>query len=90
MEYDDDVDPFIGTDADGHFCYKIVAHEQLNSYGIMESSESNEVCTDQDPIIFVPNAIYLDGINNWWPKVLEKRAKVFYQSFQLCLKIIIA
>ena len=71
LEYNDDVDPFIGTDADGHFCYKIIAHEQLNSYGIMESSESNEVCTDQDPIIFVPNAIYIDGINNTWKPVVN-------------------
>ena len=71
LEYDDNVDLFIGTDADGHFCYKIIAHEQLNSYGIMETSESNEVCTDQDPIIFVPNAIYLDGINNTWKPVVN-------------------
>ena len=71
LEYNDDVDPFIGSDADGHFCYKVVAYEQLNSFGLMESSESNEVCTDQEPIIFVPNAIYIDGINNTWKPIVN-------------------
>ncbi len=71
LEYADDVDPFIGTDADGHFCYKVIAYEQLNSYGLTEMSESNEVCTDQEPIIFVPNAIYIDGVNNTWIPVVN-------------------
>ena len=71
FQFVDDISGFIGTDANGKFCYKVIAYEQMNSYGIAETSHSNEFCVDQDPIIYVPNAIYIGGNNNTWKPVVN-------------------
>ena len=71
FNYTDDISNFIGTQTQGKFCYKILAYEQLNSFGIAEISESNEFCANQEPLIFVPNAIFISGINNTWKPVVN-------------------
>jgi len=60
--YQDDVSQLIETQ--GEFCYQIRAVEQVNSLGMQELSYSNEVCAQLDPLVYIPNAIVVDGINN--------------------------
>lgn len=47
----------------GEFCYKIVAIEGANQYDASAKSESNVLCITQEPYMWVPNAIVLNGYN---------------------------
>lgn len=69
--YEDNVEMFVGTHADGEFCYYIEAVEGMNSFGFSETSQSNISCVTQSPYVYVPNAIYLGGINNEWKPVIS-------------------
>lgn len=69
--YEDDISGFIGTNTSGKFCYKIEAEETTNSFGNSASSFSNEFCATVDPIVFIPNALYIGGINNQWKPVIN-------------------
>ncbi len=65
----DDVTSFVKGEinesafADGKFCYYIEGNESTNVHGINEISRSNTVCTSHAPIVFIPNAIVIDGAN---------------------------
>jgi gliding motility-associated-like protein len=48
----------------GEICYQIEAHEIPNNYGITEICNSNQVCLIYQPIIYIPNSIFPDGINS--------------------------
>jgi gliding motility-associated-like protein len=49
----------------GEFCYRILAVEANgNQYGFLDSSYSNEVCVQQNPVMFFPNAFRPGGKNN--------------------------
>ena len=48
----------------GKICYYIEAHEFMNNYGIQENCFSNVVCLTYEPIIYIPNSIFPDGINS--------------------------
>lgn len=61
-EYVDDVSEFI--DEPGEFCYYIEAFENPNSYGIDEVSYSNNACAYLEPLVWVPNAMVIGGVNN--------------------------
>jgi gliding motility-associated-like protein len=60
------------TSTDGKFKYYIKANEKPNSiYNFTEESNSNEVETDQEPEIYIPNAIVpSDNINNIFKPVM--------------------
>ncbi|MFZ5554846.1 MAG: gliding motility-associated C-terminal domain-containing protein [Bacteroidota bacterium] len=60
--YEDDVSSQM--QATGEFCYYVEALEGTNSYGISEVSHSNIGCAVIDPIIWVPNAFIINGVNN--------------------------
>lgn len=62
--YEDNVESFVGTNADGEFCYYVEAIENTNSYGISERAKSNVACALEEPLIFIPNAFMLGGVNN--------------------------
>ncbi len=62
--YEDNVESFVGTNADGEFCYYVEAIENTNSYGISERAKSNVACAVEKPLLFVPNAFILGGHNN--------------------------
>ncbi|MDP4722698.1 MAG: gliding motility-associated C-terminal domain-containing protein [Crocinitomicaceae bacterium] len=47
----------------GEVCYKVMALENLNQYGLIDSSYSNEFCLAYAPLMFVPNAFTPDGLN---------------------------
>jgi gliding motility-associated-like protein len=50
----------------GKFCYVIEAVEEIgNPYLFQDSSRSNEVCVEQVPLIYIPNAFHPGGdLNN--------------------------
>lgn len=51
--------------SDGQFCYVIEAVEAPgNPLFFLDSARSNEVCLDQDPAIFIPNAFHPGGSLN--------------------------
>ena len=58
--YDDSVQ--LG-DFPGKVCYYVEAHEVPNNYGFQEACKSNEICILYPPIIYIPNSIVPDGIN---------------------------
>lgn len=47
----------------GEVCYQVMALENLNQFGFVDSSFSNEFCLPYDPLMFVPNAFTPDGLN---------------------------
>src|SRR5690606_38644807 len=48
---------------EGEFCYKILATEGINQYSSETTSESNEVCVTQQPLMWIPNSIVTNGVN---------------------------
>jgi hypothetical protein len=48
----------------GEICYYIEARELINNYGIEERCASNTVCLTYTPIIYIPNSVFPEGINN--------------------------
>jgi gliding motility-associated-like protein len=71
LYYEDDVSGFIGTSANGLFCYYIKAIENENSFGMSSESYSNSVCATMQPLVFVPNAIMIGGINDTWLPIVN-------------------
>lgn len=69
--YEDDITNFIGSDADGEFCYYVKAIESNNVYGIQETSFSNEACTVQNSLVYIPNAFVIGGHSAEWMPVLN-------------------
>ncbi len=57
--YDDNVEDF--TMSGGDFCYQIRAREGQNSFGTNAISESNKVCVAQQPLVWIPNTIVMNG-----------------------------
>ena len=68
----DPSDPFFYVDtvlddffSDGKFCYVIEAVEAGgNPFFFLDSARSNEICLNQDPAIFIPNAFHPGGFLN--------------------------
>ena len=61
--YEDNVESFVGSTANGKFCYYVEAIENLNSYGLEERAKSNIACGTEEPLLFVPNAFIVGGVN---------------------------
>lgn len=75
--YDDDVSMWGYTT--GEFCYKIVAVENTNTFGLSETSESNTVCVSIDPLVYIPNAFTPGGLNPVFKPVVSY---VDYYNYQ--------
>ena len=56
---------------DGRQCYKVRANEILNDLGNKNQSISNELCVQSNPLIYVPNAINVNGFNNTWKPIIN-------------------
>jgi gliding motility-associated-like protein len=78
--YNDDVSDVIGTTVEGEFCYYVKAVESTNTFGINETSESNVNCAYQNPIVYVPNALLINGHNNTWKPVVSL---IEYDSYEV-------
>lgn len=59
--YVDSLTEYIQTS--GEFCYFIQAVEGNNRYGFQEVSSSNFACAMIEPLIYIPNTIIINGIN---------------------------
>lgn len=70
-EYVDNVEHLIGTNANGEFCYKIEAVENINAFGFSETSMSNESCSVIQELVFIPNAMVIGGVNNVFLPVIN-------------------
>ena len=78
FSYEEDIESFLLEE--GEFCYKIVAIEGANQYSSETTSESNETCVTQEPLIWIPNTIVLNGFN----KVFKPVAGfIDFQSFEM-------
>jgi gliding motility-associated-like protein len=60
--YQDDIESFL--EDEGQFCYKIVALEEDNSFNSQTFSESNISCATQEPLMWIPNTIVINGHND--------------------------
>jgi gliding motility-associated-like protein len=69
--YQDDIGGLVTNKITGEFCYYIEAVENVNNYGIAETSLSNRACVNHDPIVYVPNGLFIGGINNTWKPVVS-------------------
>jgi len=71
LAYSDNLEPFIASK--GQFCYRIQANSEPISYfpGETFSAYSNKKCLDQDPLIWVPNAMVINGNNNLFFPVIS-------------------
>lgn len=71
LAYSDDLEPFLSSK--GNFCYRIQANSEPISYFPNEtfSSYSNKKCLDQEPLIWIPNAMMIDGENNLFYPVIS-------------------
>ncbi|MFK8038268.1 MAG: gliding motility-associated C-terminal domain-containing protein [Crocinitomicaceae bacterium] len=67
--YEDDLSNFF--DSQGGFCYKVEAVETFNSFGRDKKAFSNEVCLTLDPIIYIPNAFVVCGVNREFKPVID-------------------
>jgi hypothetical protein len=64
---DTDIENLLQTT--GEFCYYIEAVENFNTYGQNETSISNIHCVAMEPLLYVPNAFIIGGINNTFKPV---------------------
>jgi hypothetical protein len=55
----------------GFFCYTVEAIELDNQYGYSLNSFSNEVCLQQEPKVFIPNAFMVNGNNSSFYPVIS-------------------
>jgi gliding motility-associated-like protein len=69
--YEDNVESYVGTNADGKFCYYVEAIENLNSFGLEERSKSNVACGVEEPLVFIPNAFIIGGVNSEFGPVVS-------------------
>ena len=67
-EYSEQLDDYYYTS--GEFCYYIEAMEGPNNY-VSQKSTSNKICLVQQPIIYIPSAFKLNGINNVFKPVIS-------------------
>jgi gliding motility-associated-like protein len=71
LEYIDNVEVLIGTNANGEICYKIEAVENINTFGFSETSLSNIACAVIQELVFIPNAMVIGGVNDVFYPVIN-------------------
>ena len=71
LSFQDDLEPFLSSK--GQFCYRIKAYSEPISYFPNEtfSSYSNKKCLDQEPLIWIPNAMMINGENELFYPVIS-------------------
>lgn len=71
LSFQDDLEPFLSSK--GQFCYRIQAYSEPISYFPNEtfSSFSNKKCLDQEPLIWIPNAMMINGENELFYPVIS-------------------
>jgi gliding motility-associated-like protein len=71
LSFQDDLEPFLSSK--GQFCYRIKAYSEPISYFPNETftSYSNKKCLDQEPLIWIPNAMMINGENELFYPVIS-------------------
>lgn len=67
--FEDDVSGFV--DQPGDFCYRVEAIESTNSFGINETAFSNQACANFTPLIYIPNAFVIGGVNDVFKPIIS-------------------
>jgi hypothetical protein len=89
--YTDDLDNLIANTqansildyANGAMCYRIVAYEnEGNMYGFKDSSQSNDLCLNYRPLVFIPNAFTPEAMNPIFMPVITNVSEKNY-SFEI-------
>lgn len=78
LVFREDVESFMLEE--GLFCYKVVAIEGANNFDKTEESFSNEACATQEPLMWIPNAIVINGFNDEFAPVA---GFINFQSYQM-------
>lgn len=69
--------------ANGAMCYRVIAVENDgNIYGFKDSSQSNDLCLNYAPLVFIPNAFTPEGINPIFIPVITNVSEKNY-SFEI-------
>lgn len=64
-------DNLYDLDNEGQVCYRVEALEGPNIFNNPEVSRSNETCVVIDPLVYIPNAFYPDGVNTIFIPVIR-------------------
>jgi hypothetical protein len=78
--YVDSLSEFIQTS--GEFCYFVQAVEGNNRFGFQEVSSSNFACAVLEPLVYIPNTIIINGVNELFLPVVG-----YYQVFSYELTV---
>jgi gliding motility-associated-like protein len=69
--------------ANGAMCYRIVAMEKGgNFFGFQDSSQSNDLCLNYVPLVFIPNAFTPEALNPIFIPVITNVSEKNY-SFEI-------
>ncbi|MFM7758537.1 MAG: gliding motility-associated C-terminal domain-containing protein, partial [Crocinitomicaceae bacterium] len=69
--------------SNGAMCYRIVAVEKTgNIFGFQDSSQSNDLCLNYKPFVFIPNAFTPGGLNPIFIPVITNVSETNY-SFEI-------
>jgi gliding motility-associated-like protein len=71
LNYLHDFTNFLEPLFDGRICYQISAIENQSSFGLSGISTSNIKCLQNEPIVFIPNALDLNGVVNYWKPIVK-------------------
>ena len=71
LNYLHDFTNFLEPLFDGRICYQISAIENQSSFGSSGISTSNIKCLQNEPIVFIPNALDLNGVANYWKPIIK-------------------
>lgn len=71
FKYFHDFNALVSSGFDGRICYQVIAEEFQNSIASNGESRSNIFCIQNEPLVFVPNAISLSGTENYWKPVIN-------------------
>jgi gliding motility-associated-like protein len=71
LNYLHDFTNFLEPLFDGRICYQISAIENQSSFGSSGISTSNIKCLQNEPIVFIPNALDLNGVVNYWKPIIK-------------------
>ena len=71
LNYLHDFTNFLEPLFDGRICYQILAIENQSSFGSPGISTSNINCLQNEPIVFIPNALDINGVVNYWKPIVK-------------------
>ena len=71
LNYLHDFTDFLEPLFDGKICYQISAIENQPTLASTGISTSNIKCLENEPIVFIPNALDISGVVNYWKPIIK-------------------